>query len=88
MDKSIKVACGLTGAALVVNFLGSFWSGSMLGALLALGGTGAAAFGSWRGTQQKGQGQAAFGVTMIVVSLGVATLLAGLKLFSWVNPFD
>jgi hypothetical protein len=85
MAPSVLLSLGLTVAGLVIAFIGDFWSGSVLGALLALGGTSAASYSMWKGVQKEGQGQAAASIVLIITSLGVAGFLLLLKIIHWLR---
>ncbi len=85
MDPAILLSAGLTVGGLVVAMMGSFWTGSIIGALIALGGLGAACYSMWKGMQKESSGQSAMSMLMIVASLIVAGLLIVLRVVHWLR---
>jgi hypothetical protein len=80
MDPAVLSSFGLTVAGIVVAAIGGFWSGSIFGALLALGGLGAGCYGMWKGMQKESSGTSAMAILAIGASLIVAGLLLVLKI--------
>ena len=65
-------------AALVLGFGSRSW----FGAVLAVGATVPAAYGTWLGMQQEGQGRTATGIVLLLASLAVAVILIAVLLLS------
>jgi hypothetical protein len=81
----VLVSLGLTVLALVVNCMGSFWRGSLLGALLAVVGTGVGCYVIVQGVQSKTQGKLLLGMLGAILGGVVATALVILRVISWLH---
>ena len=79
------VSLALVAAALVVSAIGGFSEGSLVGAALALAAVVPAAIGTWKGMQEETQGSMAFALVALCIALGVAGLLAVLKIVAWIS---
>ncbi len=76
----VMLSLGFLLAALVVALAGGFGSGSVVAAIVALGGAAVAGWGVWKGMQAEKQTGAALSILLLLVNMGLAGVLLILKL--------
>jgi hypothetical protein len=73
----VMLSLGMLIAAVVVALIGGFVSGSVVAALIALGGAAVGGFGVWKGMQEEKQTGAALSIVLLLanIAFGALTLL-------------
>jgi len=82
MNPSTVSAAALA-AAVVIAVLAGFGGGSILAMLVALAGAAVAGYGTWKGTQQDGQGMMATSMLLFLANLLFAALMLVLRIIDW-----